>query len=318
LQGWPDNVHLFTAKPESVVVQQGGQPLARVHGISYPKKETSEDLAAKLKREGDEPFQLGLVHATVGAHAGHANYAPTTMDTLVRSGLDYWALGHVHTHDTLREADPVVAYPGNLQALSPRETGPRGALVVRVDEQGNTGLDFRPLDRVRFATERVDITDTDTLSAIATKLEEAAGRLRNEANASALVVRATLTGQSACFSKLSDPGKMDGLLETLRENQAQADPPLWWSRIVNEATPPLDLEQLKAQGGLEADLITLTETLLADPALLEKLADETWQPLYAKSGATKLTGERPSAQALAEELLEARDLALALLREEVS
>ena len=69
--------------------------------------------------------------------------------------MDYWALGHVHTRAVLRDQRPAVVYPGNPQGRHPYETGPRGAYLVDIDDDGTVALDFRELDVVRWA--RIDV-----------------------------------------------------------------------------------------------------------------------------------------------------------------
>ena len=91
-----------------------------------------------------------MLHANVGGHPDHDSYAPCSVADLAATGLDYWALGHVHTRQVLQGEDPAVVYPGNPQGRHPGETGPRGVYLVEVDDRGGIGLDFRPTDVVRW------------------------------------------------------------------------------------------------------------------------------------------------------------------------
>ena len=69
---------------------------------------------------------------------------------------DYWALGHIHKREVLHAADPVIAFPGNVQGRNVRESGPKGCLLVTVDDAQNVTAEFRPLDVVRWGVCRVD------------------------------------------------------------------------------------------------------------------------------------------------------------------
>ena len=80
----------------------------------------------------------------------------------MRSGIDYWALGHVHTRQILRERTPTVVYTGNSQGRHPNEAGARGVYLVEVDADGNVSLDFRPTDTVRWERATVDISALET------------------------------------------------------------------------------------------------------------------------------------------------------------
>src|SRR5690606_35954900 len=88
----------------------------------------------------------------IGA-AEHSNYAPCTVQQLVRRGYDYWALGHVHRREILHR-DPYVVYPGNLQGRHAREPGPRGCTVLDIDTASHLkirSVEHRDLDVLRWA-----------------------------------------------------------------------------------------------------------------------------------------------------------------------
>ena len=83
--------------------------------------------------------QARVLHANVGQASQHAAYSPCTVDDLAGTGHHYWALGHVHKRQILREHGPCIAYPGNLQGRSfkPSEHGPRGRCLSRSLEHGS-------------------------------------------------------------------------------------------------------------------------------------------------------------------------------------
>ena len=103
-------------------------------------------------------FTIGLLHANVGGNPDHDLYAPCSLDDLAQSGIDYWALGHVHTRQVMRERAPTVVYPGNPQGRHPNEPGARGVYLVEVDASGSINLDFRATDTVRWEQASIDIS----------------------------------------------------------------------------------------------------------------------------------------------------------------
>ena len=144
-----EGVHIFGAAPEWKNIEKNGEILAAVQGMSYPTREVTDNLALQFSPpQSGSIFTIGLLHANVGGNSAHPNYAPCTVEDLSASGIDYWALGHVHTRQTLKRAAPVIAYPGNIQGRHPNETGERGALVVDVDPSGASKSEFVPLDVV--------------------------------------------------------------------------------------------------------------------------------------------------------------------------
>ena len=84
------------------------------------------------------------------ARAAIEGYAPCTVEDLKRFGYDYWALGHVHAAEIVSR-DPWIVYPGNLQGRSVRETGPKGAMRVTVDDGRIVDVTPLPLDGARWA-----------------------------------------------------------------------------------------------------------------------------------------------------------------------
>ena len=150
LDGWearldyPTGCHRFSADFQAIPVFTDEPGRALVYGISYPTRDVYENLVSRLGRVDERAFTIGLLHANVGGNADHALYAPCSLDDLARSGIDYWALGHVHTRQILRDRAPTVVYPGNSQGRHPNEAGARGVYLVEVDADGNISLDFRP------------------------------------------------------------------------------------------------------------------------------------------------------------------------------
>jgi DNA repair exonuclease SbcCD nuclease subunit len=314
LAQWPERVHFFKSRAETLPVTRDGETLAIVHGISYPNKAVKTDLAAKLKKSPDDAFQVGVVHATLGeanASGGHQPYAPTTIETLVESGLDYWALGHVHTRTVVRESSPTVAYPGNIQALSSRETGARGAYVVRVDEAGAAALEFAPLDSVRFARVELSIADIENASQLIKALEEQLEELRRTGEGRDVVVKFTLTGCGPLNLLLSQEGALGELLATVRENEGGGDPLTWVASIRDRTSPELDIEALRGQSTLPAALLEKAEQLGSGEEALKSFAADAWGELLTARNRKLLT--EPDTFELQEELAEARNRALVQL-----
>src|SRR3546814_6974179 len=81
-----------------------------------------------------------MLHTALAGRKGHADYAPCSLDDLKAKQYDYWALGHVHQHEIVCEA-PHVVFPGNIQGRTIRETGPKGAVIVTVEDGQVSSID---------------------------------------------------------------------------------------------------------------------------------------------------------------------------------
>ena len=115
---WPGNVTVFGELPDAVPVFRKGEetPLAIIHGASHASGRETRNLAALFRRTEACGLHVGLLHATPGDADGVARYAPFSQEDLKASGMDYWALGHIHDRrEVCRE--PLAAYPGCTQGL---------------------------------------------------------------------------------------------------------------------------------------------------------------------------------------------------------
>lgn len=207
---WPESVTV-AAGPEPIrveVLDSRDRPVGRVTAAGHEGPGETRDLVASFPTpEGSVP-EIGLLHAqVVGSRSeeAHEPYAPTEARTLRRSGYHYWALGHVHLRQRVC-ADPPAWYPGNLQGRNPRETGPKGALLVEVGTDGSSDVEFRPLAPVRWERLVVEgLEEVKTLDGLAA----AVSRRWDEDRAAdpglpgtEWVVRVDLTGPSPLRAEL--------------------------------------------------------------------------------------------------------------------
>jgi len=246
---WPEGVHIFGAIPEWKNFEKNGEVVAAVQGMSYPTREVTDNLATQFTPpESPSLFAIGLLHANVGANSAHPNYAPCSVEDLSESGIDYWALGHVHTRQTLKRSAPVIAYPGNTQGRHPNETGARGALVVNVDLSGASRSEFVALDVVRWERSDIDISNLETIDSLDSAIRQATDNLSVEAEDRDVVCRLTLVGRGPLHEQLSADGAVMDLLEAVRGTWSGGGSPwVWVERIVDSTRPAIDIESRAKQ-----------------------------------------------------------------------
>lgn len=144
----PDHVHTFPVEaPATLELEQLG---LAVHGQSYVSRSVEDNLAEFYPERRRDLLNIGVLHTNAIGSAEHSNYAPCTVQQLVRRGYDYWALGHVHRREVLHR-DPWVVYPGNLQGRHVREPGPRGCTFLELDNLRIRSVEHRDLDVLRWA-----------------------------------------------------------------------------------------------------------------------------------------------------------------------
>jgi DNA repair protein SbcD/Mre11 len=271
LNGWgsefllPPNVTTFGGKPNTEPVIRRGREIARVTGVSYARERVTENLAAMMKPDDDSPYSVGVLHANVGGQAGHADYAPVTIDELKTAGFNYWALGHVHTRSFLAMEPAVVAYPGNPQGRNAREPGPRGCLQVDVDRNGQARTEFVETNKARWVHLEMSIREHTRIDGLIDAMMER-GRQSAAAFDGPTVVRCTLRGNGPLHRDL----QREGMAEELRE---QLHAVVCTESVRIGTGPELDFESLTHTESLISDFLKLAESALENPELRQKLTD---------------------------------------------
>lgn len=263
----PDSVHVFAKGIERVILRRGGTELAHVHGISYPKAAVHRNLAADFPAQPTGPFNIALLHTNVGDRPGFAPYAPCRLSDLVQKGFDYWALGHVHTRETLHAGHPVVHYPGNAQALHTGEPGARGASLVKVSDGGRVDIEAVWTDTVRWHRQRASIEGLESTEELIGLYAALAGELRSEAPDRMHIVRWELVGSGPLHAELSRPAVEQDLADALRASEGIRNEGgvVWLERIDLATRPERDVARLRQQQDYLGDMLRLAEGLCEGP-----------------------------------------------------
>jgi exonuclease SbcD len=322
LDGWadslrmPDGLYDFGPELESVVFEKDGVPVARIHGISYPTRKIGKRFGNGFQREGDEPFQIGLFHCNAGGNTRHDPYAPRSVSELVETGLDYWALGHIHESAVLRKTDPFIGYPGNTQGRHINEAGPRGCFVVRVSTEGKLDAEpeFVPTDSVRWLAGDVDIAGLKTMDVLLDRIDEQMDELAGQARQRPVVTRITLRGRGPLHRALRRPNAVRDLLEELHIRGIARSPFVWVEKLVLHTRPQFDLDARRAGQDFLGDLLRLVDDIRSAPDELAELRG-VLADLYEHRRASKLL-DPPDEVALRTFLDEAESRCADLLLEE--
>ena len=286
LDGWEARLDLpagcvrFGSEVEGFPVFPDEPGRAMVYGVSYPTREVRENLTPLFSETNSGPgFNIGLLHANVGANPDHDSYAPCSISDLIDTGLDYWALGHVHTRQTLREVGPAIVYPGNPQGRHPNEPGARGVYLVRVDNSSAVHLDFRPMDVVRWETLSLDIGNLEKeqtlLDAVDGLVEEALA----DAQGRSVVVRLELVGRGQLNGWLRTGDTVGDIREQLNERYANRSPWLWCEGFRVDTASPVDRSLVAQREDFVGDLVRLREEIGGSDVALAELR-KVLEPLY--------------------------------------
>ncbi len=187
----PENVHLFTEPvPEAITVPELG---VRVWGAAFRERESAGILQDFSIRRQPRQRELMVLHGDLNPNSP---YNPITEAQIAASGLDYLALGHIHSASGLRRAgNTFYAWPGCPEGRGFDECGEKGVYLGTMEEDGRVQLRFCPLGGRQYHRERLDITDADDVAGMLSQLLHTGG--------AGDIWRVYLTGESAFPPNLS-------------------------------------------------------------------------------------------------------------------
>lgn len=304
---WPAGTHIFGPELETVEVRRGKGLLARIQGISYPRREEKRNLARLFGRT-DGTFHIGLLHANAGSDTGHEPYAPCSVTDLIDTRLDYWALGHVHNRRLIHDEQPVILYSGNTQGRNIREQEERGCYVVEVDQDQGIRTAFEAVDVIRWTRKELSIKDLETEQDLLDSLENLCQKISDSQAGRASIVRVTLTGNGSLYRLLSRPQTIPQIQESVMEWGAALSPPVWIDRIRLKAGPEIDLEAMIGEDDFMGEILRCVRDLRAgeDPLAF---FEQDLKALYQSPKVRRFL-DPPSADTLKEWLETARGICL--------
>ncbi len=267
---------LATERPQTIHLDDLN---VAIHGQSFPTRAVLDNLARTYPDRVPGAFNIGMLHTCVDGREGHERYAPCSIDDMRFREYGYWALGHIHKRERLYQIDPLIAFPGNLQGRHVRESGPKGCLLVTVDDAQNATAEFRPLDVVRWDICRVDATgalDGDDLvdrfrSRVTTLLPDLDDRL--------LALRVEFQGPCAAHAKVSAvwPDWTNEIRQTATDTGSGR---IWVEKVVPKTQPPAQADRIL--DGPLAELTALLDELRTDEARLKELGHRELDDLRKK------------------------------------
>ncbi|MCA9068625.1 MAG: DNA repair exonuclease [Planctomycetaceae bacterium] len=232
----PANVHQFpTHAPETV--HHPHLPVS-VHGQGFESMSIKQDLSLNYPVAESGRFNIGILHTSVDGREGHANYAPCTLNGLSAKGYDYWALGHTHLREILKDRPPMIAFSGNIQGRHIRETGPKGCLLIDVDDNNQIcDQRFYALDTFRWEVCEVDLSQAeepqDILDALCDGFQEVIERIDNRPAAVRVVLMGACPMHDALF------GGQSYWMEQVRSLASQQSGESLWVEKVKFRTSPV-------------------------------------------------------------------------------
>ncbi|MCC9022577.1 metallophosphoesterase family protein [Bacillus nakamurai] len=222
---WPGNVHIFTSDtPEEKSYFKNGKLAASIYGCSYPERIVTVNQASRYRKATGAPFHIGMLHGTLSGAEGHDPYCPFTKEDLEKSGMDYWALGHIHKRQVLSPRHPAAIYPGNIQARHLKETGPKGYYLVQVTN-GDISYEFKQAHDILWEEIELDISGAEQMTSLMKTASAAFAGFR--AAGRPACVKLVLCGESPRFWTEAPSGITEEFLSALQEEEAEEECFVW-------------------------------------------------------------------------------------------
>jgi DNA repair exonuclease SbcCD nuclease subunit len=270
---WPESVHQFRDSLETIPVERDNELLACIQGISYPKKNETRNLARRFKKTS-QTFHIGLLHANAGSIKGFKEYAPCTMADLLKSGMDYWALGHVHRKIILSDHVPRIVYPGNTQGRGINETGEKGCFLVRINEDKEIDMEFYPVDMVRWISSEISINDMQAEQDLINCLESRCKEISETQSGRPSITRISIIGNGPLAKRLKGPNIIEDLLELTREAGMALSPFVWVEKIKVSVSPEFNIAAAMEKQDFLGQLLCYSKELLEDEKFEDILKQE--------------------------------------------
>ncbi len=149
-EDWGKNVHVFKKNMiERVHLESLG---CDVYGAGYCAPEQAAFLES-FHVVDKNVINVMVLHAELQPISP---YAPVTSHQIASSGLDYLALGHVHTRLVNTVGTTTYAYPGCLMGRGFDECGQKGVLYAEV-RKGEAQVEFLPIRSRKYEVLSVDV-----------------------------------------------------------------------------------------------------------------------------------------------------------------
>lgn len=263
-------------------------------------------------------MNIGVLHTALSGREGHQPYAPTTADRLMDKGYDYWALGHVHKREIVRES-PWIVFPGNTQGRHARETGAKGCMVV--DAEAGVGIqsvEFVPTDLARWQHLLIDISGLSSEDDLHAAVQSEVRNAQAAADDRILALRLTLAGRGSLHHAIVS--NREAIRAQLAASISEASSGnAWLEKIRIQVTAPLDLPRLKERDDPIGLLIRSISALEEDPKALNALAAScrgSGQKIPPELRGSDSAWALDSTTALAEALASAKERLLAAIAAE--
>jgi DNA repair exonuclease SbcCD nuclease subunit len=168
---------------------------------------------------------------------------------------------------------PLVVFSGNIQGRHIRETGPKGCVLVTVDDRGRPEPVFKALDVIRWSVANVNAAGAASGYEAVDRTCERITQLVDQNEGVPLVVRVIIAGETGAHSELAADSERwsNEIRSAVIDSSGER---VWVEKVTFKTHLPASEEPAKIADGALGELSRLFAELASDRRLLDALADE--------------------------------------------
>ncbi|MGM8366310.1 metallophosphoesterase family protein [Virgibacillus sp. W0181] len=212
---YPDNVFIFNdEKIDTFTFRRNNQALANIYGFSYVNRAITTNKSESFKIVDEEvPFHIAMLHGSYQKNTAHDTYAPFLISDLMKEEFDYWALGHIHQREIIKQHPPIV-YPGNTQGRHRNEQGEKGCYYVEMTDT-EVKMNFYPLQAIQFESVDVNISYATEIHEVEMKIRSI---IKSMVKPTPVLITLTLLDKQDRLLNWEKDHTLDELIELLNES----------------------------------------------------------------------------------------------------
>ncbi|MBQ9608429.1 MAG: DNA repair exonuclease [Lachnospiraceae bacterium] len=235
----PENLKTFSDSWTSYRIGAYGNIV--ISGVEL-SKDNSDKVFNELVLNNDD-FNIVTLHGQESDADRKDKTEIIPLRSLKNKGIDYLALGHIHTYkEEALDKRGVYCYPGCLEGRGFDECGEHGFVLLDIDEENKTFTrEFLPIAKRTLYTIEADITDLNNSVEISNKIRE---ELERSACPLSSLIKIVLTGQVDAFCDKD----VDYLLK-------QFDDDYYYVKIYDETKLKVSYEDYRLDESLKGEFV---------------------------------------------------------------
>lgn len=141
-------------------------------GWSFPTMHFKSDPLINSPKEkvDHNVVTIGLIHGDYTEN--ESTYAPLNFSSMSGKEVAAWVMGHIHKPEEFNSANPLIYYPGSPQALSAKEKGEHGAILLTIENDKRISTQPISFSTIQYEEIAIDISECTEEDEIRAKLIE--------------------------------------------------------------------------------------------------------------------------------------------------